>query len=287
MLLNEGGPLLPGDLDPLQLREEIWTQVHDTVPPAQRDELARRLRPTLEVATERTLTTMRTGQYHRFIDLDALRRHGPGYRYGSAVSADRTAAEITASQTPDPDVLSTLANNHPDPEVRALALANPNCPEPVLNRQARHDMSRAVRCAALHHPAAGSEVLEGLALNILTNGQLDINMTLKLLLHAGCPADFSSALIDRIHAARPEFRLQAAYEATHAPPTRRDYLHLELLARATRNPYGVKLVSAVLGREGVDDEERLRWLMTHAQARTRRLIMEYALPRVPAYRAGS
>jgi len=88
MLLPTGGPLLPGALDPLQLREEIWSLVRDTVPAAQRDELARRLRPTLDVATERTLTTMQTGHYRRFIDLDALRRHGLGYRYGTPVSAD-------------------------------------------------------------------------------------------------------------------------------------------------------------------------------------------------------
>ena len=272
-----GGPLLPSDLHPLQVREELWNQLRRIVPAQHLLELAAILRPTVAVATEQALTAMEHGTYRRTIDTGELSRHGSHYRYGTLRSAERTAAEVAAAQSPEPRLVAHLATEHPDPLIRALAVANLACPNDTLLHCAANDRSRPVRVALLKCANPGSEFIERLTVNVLTQGRLDLDLTLDLLLHPLCPSKFQDALMDHAHRATPQFRLQAVDRANTAPPHRRDHLHQELLARPIRRPHTDELLSAVLGHLGPANRERIDWIANHPDNRIRRLAARYGL----------
>ncbi len=218
---------------------------------------------------------MEDGTYRRFIDFDMMRPYGLGYRYRTTTSAEHTAASVAAAQCGDPVAVSTIAGAHPDPEIRALAVTNLACPDDVLLRIAGIDPSHEVRTALLQRPPGHPDLIEALAINVLTNGHLDIYSTLRLLLHPQTPAQFHAALMDRVYRAGPQFRLHAAAAANNAPAQRRIYLHEQLLSHATRIPYTVDLIDAVLGPEGLANLERVAWLLNHPNRKIARLASHY------------
>lgn len=272
-----GGPLLPSDLHPLQVREELWNQLRRIAPARHHLELAAVLRPSVAVATNHALAAMDHGTYRRVIDTDTLSQHGFHYRYETLRSAERTAAEVAATQSTEPEVVARLATEHPDPEIRALAVANPTCAKDTLLRCAANDRCRPVRVALLKCANPGRELIEALTVNVLTQGRLDLYLTLDLLLHPLCPDGFQEALMDHVHWASPQFRLQAADRANIAPPDRRDHLHQELLARPIRRPHTDELLSAVLGHPCPANSERIHWITNHPDHRVKRLAAQYGL----------
>ncbi len=281
-LLLPGGPRLPGDLDELQIREEVWNQVRRTLPTGQLADLAAVLRPDLVTATRRALSAMTEGSYRRFIDFKTLSIHGPQYRYGTGVSAERTAAEITAEHTRDPDVVTQLAAEHPDPEIRALAVGNRACPPTVLLRCAENEVTGMVRRALLAQSSRATGLITVLTRNVLTRGPLDHNMTLRLLLHHECGEEYQAALMGHVLSAGPCFRLLAAREATSALPHRRDLVHERLLLGARRVPHTLTMIHTILGDEDLDNHQRVRWMTQHPHPKIRTLFDYYLLKKLVA-----
>ncbi len=273
-VLLPGGPRLPGGLDELQIREEVWNQVRRTLPTERSADLAAALRPDLATATHRALAALDAGTYRRFIDVQALAAHGSHYRYGTSTSAERTSAEVTAVQTRDPDVSARLASEHPDPEIRAMAAANPACPAAVLLRCAENELVGVVRRALLAQSSRSTGLTEVLTLNTLTRGPLDHELVL-LLLHTEVVVEYEAALMSHVLSADPSARLAAAQAATSASPHRRDPLHEQLLLSARRVPYALSLIYVVLGDQGLEDRDRVRWLTQHPHPKIRALFGYY------------
>lgn len=264
-----GGPVLPSDLDALQIREQLWEVTRRFVPTEKHPLLAAHLRPTLEQAETRTMTVLQDGTYSRSILGFPQRHRRAHYRYATATNADRTAAELTARHTVNESLIALLVRSHPDPNVRALAIENPACSPAVLGVAAADETCREVRRGLLRHVVAPDSLLELLAINLLTNGEPDLDIITELLMHPACPQQFQTALMAHLHHASPDRRIQTALDAHHTNEDRRDYLHQELLQRPVRRTYTDRLLQAVLG-EDPQATHRLQWLAHHPDPRIQR-----------------
>src|SRR3712207_624360 len=92
------GVILPGDLDPLQIREAILAEVGWTVGWSLRSRLESVLGPSVRVATDRALRTLNQGIYQRYVDWDDLiLRRGATMSRMECGTAEQTAAEVAAT----------------------------------------------------------------------------------------------------------------------------------------------------------------------------------------------
>lgn len=268
-VLVPGGPRLPNELDALQIREEIWNGVRRTLPRDQLPALGAALRPDLATATRRAISAMTAGTYRRFIDTEALSAHGSQYRYGTGTSAERTAAEVTAEHSSDPDVVTRLATEHPDPEIRALAVANPACPPTVLLYRAESEPAGVARRALLAQSNRATGLAKVLTVNVLTRGPRDEDLACRLVLHPETAEEHLAALWGHALRADPSARLRVAHAASSAPPQRRDSVHGRLLLDARRIPYTLTLIRTILGEQHLDNHDRVRWMTHHPHAKIR------------------
>lgn len=273
--------VLPGDLDPLQIREAVLSEVKGTVSWAWGKRLESLLHPPIAVATARAIQTLDRGTYAQFPDWDELLERGARNISTRMDSCERTAAHVAASQSTDGSVIGRLALEHPEPEIRVAAVANAHCPDEVLLRVAERDTSGRVRHTLLERDTLPAGVIDALALSVLTNGPLNVQQATEIFLREDCPTRFEQALLDRAYQAEPQFRLGAAQRAHDAPPDRRDLLHARFLAGARRIPHTVELIDAVLGDEGLANHERISWLLEHPDRRVARIAQHYLGRQLP------
>jgi len=181
------GVILPADLDPLQIREAILAEVGSTVGWSLRSRLESVLQPSVRVATDRALRTLDEGTYQRYVDLDDLiLRRGANHIPGGMRNCERTAAEVAARGATDGPVVARIATEHPDGEIRALAVANALCPDDALLMAAEKDTDRQVRNALLERDSPPVGLVEALTISVLLHGPLDLHLAMKLLLREDC-----------------------------------------------------------------------------------------------------
>jgi len=282
MTLPGEGVILPADLDPLQIREAILAEVGSTVGRSLRNRLRSVLQPSVRVATDRALRTMDDGTYQRHVNWDDLiLRRGGNHIPGGMRNCERTAAEVAARGATDGSVVARIATEHPDGQIRALAVANAHCPDDALLMAAETDNDGQVRNALLERDSPPVGLVEAVTMSVLLHGSLDLHLAVKLLLREDCPPQFEAALLDRVYAAGPQFRVGATRRAHAAPPERRDLIHTHVLRAAKRIPYTVELIDAILGDAGLANDERIRWLLNHPDRRIARLATHYLTTTLP------
>ena len=173
-------------------------------------------------------------------------------------SADATMSRAAACESSDVELIGQLALEHPDYEVRGLALGNAVCPEQV-RFEAAEVRDVHVRNALLSLPELSARTTLRLVNSILQAGRFERWSAMKLIVRQTVSDPLADDLYDRIFQEGTDARMQMAAELHKAPPERRDLLHVRLLANLRAIKSTQDVVAEVVGHER-DAEERLKWL---------------------------
>ena len=249
----------------------------------------------LDQALAITRSAMNSGTYAATVGDEAPLFPGRKLRWPTWDTYMRAASLKVADSGTDPQVLAEIIERHPDHDVRRRALLNPACPpESLLATTTSTDihilLSRESAPDVVVAAAAEAVVSQSYARGAFRAGLEGDSAGRRrlagwVLCQPGCPQELVPPLVELCRS-DPAERVLLADKARGMEPVRRDLVHTLLLTNARWSQVARDTLDAILGPDGIDDEETVDRLLRHPDRRVRSLAQRYIEQLRQATRAG-
>lgn len=261
--------------------EDVRHMLWDRLEP--RPQQLRDLEVSLVESEARTRRILDSGAYIRSVHQGVEPRFRP-LRLWFGESLDRRCSNVASTKSSDPVLLTRIAMDHPDTDIRINAIENEALPASAQLALA-NDLAGWMSCTLPQRDDVQTETVEAIAARAVSgtfSGPGDLGRIMSVAVHPLCPEGLLPVLVERIRMSGTDARVATAGRARELPADRRHFIYNELLKRARVGAASARLLDMIMGAEPSDSDppraahtevnaDEVDWLLSHSERNIQRL----------------